>query len=348
VPRRRPHPPPPSIQPPAEWSGRPLWSVVIPARDRARLLAETLDSVLAQDLGELSMQIEVVDNSVRSDAVQRLVADRSGGRVALFRQPAPVGMVENWNVCLERARGTLVHLLHDDDLVLPGFYRALARAATLCPEAGAYFCRFYTIDDGGTRTDLSPLLQPRAGVLEDAVGVLGSRQQIQAPAIVVRRVVFERLGGFRPDLGYAPDWEMWVRIACRFPIWYEPEPLACYRMHGGADTTRAARLGQDAAGSRQAIAVFSEYLPPEHRRRLPRRAREGVARHGLFLASRFVSHRDLGAAARQLREAFVTSCSPAVFADLLRYIWAGVRGTFRRIVQGRPAALTRDGGGAPR
>jgi glycosyltransferase involved in cell wall biosynthesis len=316
---------------------------VIPARDRAELLAETLDSVLVQDQGEPMMRIEVVDNSVHDDAVQQRVAKRSGGRVALFRQPAPVGMVENWNACLARAHGTLIHLLHDDDLVLPGFYRALTRAAAACPEAGAYFCRFHTIDEHGARTDLAPLLQLHAGVLRDAVGLLGSRQQIQAPAIVVRRVVYEKLGGFRPDLAYSPDWEMWVRIACHFPVWYEPEPLACYRMHGGADTTRAARLGLDAAGSRQAIAVFSEYLPPEHRRRLPRRARENVGHHAAFLASRFISQRDLAAAARQLFQALRTSRSPRIVADLARYFIAGVRGNLRRVLHAAGVLLPTSG-----
>lgn len=306
---------------------------MIPARDRTELLGETLASVLTQDQGERLMQIEVIDNSERTRDVPRVVTERAGSRVAVFRQPVPVGMVENWNTCLARAGGALVHLLHDDDLVLPGFYRTIAQAAASCPEAGAYFCRFYTIDERDTQTDLSPLLQSRAGVLEDAVGLLGLRQQIQAPAIVVRRTAYERLGGFRPDLTYSPDWEMWVRVACHLPVWYEPEPLACYRLHGTADTARAARLGLDTAGSRRAISVFSEYLPPEHRRRLPRRARENVARHALFLASRFVSQRDLAAAVRQLLQAVRTSRSPRAAADLAHYVVVGVRGNLRRALR---------------
>jgi hypothetical protein len=255
-------------------------------------------------------------------------------------------MVENWNTCLARACGALVHLLHDDDLVLPGFYQTIAQAAASCPEAGAYFCRFHTIDERDTPTDLAPLLQSRAGVLEDAVGLLGLRQQIQAPAIVVRRTAYERLGGFRPDLTYSPDWEMWVRIACHFPIWYEPEPLACYRLHGAADSARAARSGLDTAGSRRAISVFSEYLPPEHRRRLPRRARENVARHALFLASRFVSQRDLAAAVRQLLQALRTSRSPRAAADLAHYVAVGVRSNLRRAL--RAARLHLSAGSADR
>jgi hypothetical protein len=313
---------------------------VIPARDRAELLGQTLDSVLVRT--EASESRRSRWPTTRCDRwVQRLVASAAIGspctvsrhRSAWSRTGTPA-----WS-----APGTLVHLLHDDDLVLPATGRSPRRAA--CRKQRV-LRRFHTVDEGGARTDLSPLLQLRAGVLQDAVGLLGSRQQIQAPAIAVRRVVYEQLGGFRPDLAYSPDWEMWVRIACHFPVWYEPEPLACYRMHGGADTTRAARLGGDAAGSRQAIAVFSEYLPPEHRRRLPRRARENVGRYAAFLASRFISQRDLAAAGRQLFQAMRTSRSPRIAADLARYFVAGVRGNLRRLLGA--AGVLRPTGGAAR
>ena len=41
------------------------------------------------------------------------------------------------------------------------------------------------------------------------------------PCIVVRRSVYEELGGFDDRLACAEDWEMWVRVAARFPVYYE-------------------------------------------------------------------------------------------------------------------------------
>jgi glycosyltransferase involved in cell wall biosynthesis len=303
---------------------------MIPTRNRTELLAETLASVLVQDQGERLMQITVVDNSDHACTVPPVVEASGGSRARVFRQPAPVGMAENWNTCLAHARGELVHLLHDDDLVLPGFYQSIARAAATNPDVGAFFCRFSYIDEHNVETGLAPLVQASAGVLRNAVDVLGRSQQVQASAIVVRRVVYERLGGFRPDLNFAPDWEMWVRIACTFPVWYEPERLACYRLHGAADTARVVRLGLDTAGSREAIKVFAEYLPAEYRRRVPRWARKDVARRAVLLASRFAAQRDLVAAARQLFQAVRTSRSPWIVVDLARHIAAGVRGSLRR------------------
>jgi hypothetical protein len=59
---------------------------MIPARDRTELLGKTLASVLTQDQGERLMQIEVIDNSERTRDVPRVVTERGGSRVAVFRQ----------------------------------------------------------------------------------------------------------------------------------------------------------------------------------------------------------------------------------------------------------------------
>ena len=45
-------------------------------------------------------------------------------------------------------------------------------------------------------------------------------------SIAVRREAYECLGGFDARLKCSEDWEMWVRIAARYPIWHEPAPLA--------------------------------------------------------------------------------------------------------------------------
>src|SRR5436190_18337377 len=124
---------------PAE-TGRPLWSVMVPAYNCARYLRETLASVLAQDPGPDQMQIEVVDDC--SDDDLKAVADEIGrGRVDYHRQPQNVGHVRNFNTCIERSRGHLVHILHGDDTVRAPFYRTMQQPFEDHLEIGAAFCR---------------------------------------------------------------------------------------------------------------------------------------------------------------------------------------------------------------
>ena len=66
-------------------------------------------------------------------------------------------------------------------------------------------------------------------------------ERVQCAAVEVRRSSYEQLGGFNPDLKHALDWEMWIRIASKFPFFYEPKILACWRSHSGATTSRQIR-----------------------------------------------------------------------------------------------------------
>src|SRR6266566_1236858 len=123
---KRPHPAS-SLKPPAIRvlpidDGRPLWSVMIPTYNpRADYLEETLRSVLEQDPGPEQMQIEVVDDA-SADCPEDVVQSIGSGRVAFIRQPTNCGAIANFNTCISRSRGELIHILHGDDFVLPGFY----------------------------------------------------------------------------------------------------------------------------------------------------------------------------------------------------------------------------------
>ncbi|HYC86146.1 MAG TPA: glycosyltransferase family 2 protein, partial [Chryseosolibacter sp.] len=126
---------------------RPQWSVMIPVYNCAKFLPETLNSVLAAGLPEGRMQIAVVDDcSVDSDV--RELVDRIGNdRIEYFRQKENVGSLRNFHTCLERSRGHLIHLLHGDDVVRPGFYEKVEALFDRFPAAGAAFCRYEYIDE---------------------------------------------------------------------------------------------------------------------------------------------------------------------------------------------------------
>ena len=60
----------------------------------------------------------------------QLVRDIAGDRVTVHREPKNNGLGRIWNRCIERARGEWVHILHQDDIVLPGFYKHLHHGIT--------------------------------------------------------------------------------------------------------------------------------------------------------------------------------------------------------------------------
>jgi glycosyltransferase involved in cell wall biosynthesis len=291
------------IPPVADGVARPLWSVMIPTYECAGYLRETLANVLAQDPGPDVMQIEVVDDHSTTDDPAAVVAELGRGRVAFYRQPQNVGVTRNFATCLQRSRGRLVHLLHGDDLVRPGFYRALQRGFEASETVGAAFCRHIFADARGHWQSVSPLEQPESGILVNALVRLASEQRIMTPSIAVRRSVYERLGGFDERLLCSEDWEMWVRVAAAYDVWYEPEPLAVYRMHRNSNTGRHLRSGEDMRYTRDAIAIFAAYLPPDTAGAITRAARETYASAALHTANAMCDERQTAAVVNQIREA---------------------------------------------
>jgi glycosyltransferase involved in cell wall biosynthesis len=300
----------------AEGEARPLWSVMIPTYNCATYLAEALVSVLAQDPGPERMQIEVVDDRSTLDDPRAVVETIGSKRVAFYQQAENVGHTRNFATCLARSRGELIHLLHGDDQVRPGFYRAMERAFSERPEIGAAFCRQIFMDGRGHWTALSRLEQVESGILVDGLVRLAEEQRIMTPSIVVRRSVYERLGGFDSRLVCSEDWEMWVRIAAHYPVWYETEPLAVYRMHDDSNTGRHVRSAEDIRYTREAIRIFSRHLPNDLAGRVTRRARRTYARAAVRTAARLCAKGDAAGAARQAMEALRLSRAPAVIAAL--------------------------------
>jgi len=270
---------------------------------RADYLEETLKSVLQQDPGPGQMQIEVVDDCSPDGAPVELVRRAAGDRVAVHQEPANNGLAGVWNRCIERARGEWVHILHQDDVVLPGFYDHLYRGISCNPHVGMAFCRFAIVDANGHWKELGPLESSTPGVLNNWLERVATGYHLECPAVVVKRATYERLGGFNAQLTFALDLEMWVRIAANAPIYYEPQILAGFRRHGGNESAVQERTGASMQDMAKAIKIWKGYLPEDCNARLEQQARRYWAGISLMLAQHFFSNDNVAACASQLRAA---------------------------------------------
>jgi GT2 family glycosyltransferase len=287
---------------------------MIPVYESAALLRETLRSVLRQDPGPGLMHIEVVDDHSVRDDPEAITREVGGGRVLFCRQPKNVGHARNFETCLERSRGHLVHLLHGDDAVRETFYDRMSRAFEAAPEIGAAFCRQIIVNDDGHWLHLMPMERAESGVLDGWLGRIATGQRLQTPAMVVRRSVYERLGGFDRRLSWTEDWEMWVRIATEYSVWYEVEPLALYRVHSRSSTSRQTTTAETIRDVRRAIAVMREYLPADQVEMLTREATRSCAQAAVRRGRRFLARGLVPAARAHAREAVRTHASPAIIA----------------------------------
>jgi GT2 family glycosyltransferase len=310
---------------PAGDSG-PLWSVMIPTFNSGSLLESTLNSVLMQDPGPDIMQIEVVDDHSTRDDPEPLVRRLGGGRIGFFRQPVNVGHARNFETCRRRARGRLLHVLHSDDRLRAGFYETMEAGFASRPEIGAAFCRQAYTDMDGKEVGLSPRLRDGPGVLDDALGTLVSRPAVQASAMVVRCDILEELGGFDSRFRVCgEDWELWIRIANRYPVWFVPHVLAEYRSNPLSLTAGSLRSGAYFADLRLALATAARHFPAERASALERDARTYFARVALFAARQSWDGDAPRTALAQVGEALRFRPSPRAIPQLAASMLAAAR-----------------------
>jgi glycosyltransferase involved in cell wall biosynthesis len=274
---------------------------MLPTYEPDGLLVQALESVLAEAPAAGDMQIAVVDDGSRPGRVAELVAraDRHG-RVEVYEHRDRLGLCGNWNRAIALARGELVHLLHQDDYVLPGFYERMDLGFRRSPEIGMAFCRTRLVDAENRLLRMVSRQQWMPGLLAGWLPRIAERQRIQTPSVVVARRTYETLGGYRPDLQLALDWEMWVRIAAAGPVWYEPRPLASYRRHAANETARLMASGAAWPDMARAIEINARTLPDDIRDRILAASVRWYAASAMRTAERQIRAGAFGCAATTL------------------------------------------------
>ncbi|MEH2212562.1 tetratricopeptide repeat protein [Nostoc sp.] len=242
---------------------RPFWSVVIPAYQRPDYLLESLVSVLAQWSGIEEMEILVIDDA-STPPLYQLVNAIGRGIVRYYRNPQNLRQQGTWNAGVTNSRGLWIHLLHDDDYVLPGFYTSLKQSLEGCPDSvGAAFTGYENINETREITFRQQLYGAYKGIVSDLLLYIGVANSLNPPAVVIRRTTYERLGGYHPELTSTLDWELYKRIATFYDWWYEPEILVHYRVHSQSMRTELSLSGDRVASIRRSIEISESYLPAD-------------------------------------------------------------------------------------
>ncbi len=247
-------------------SKRPFWSVVLPIysnNQRSNYLLECLVSVLRQWTGEEEMEIIVVDDA-SPIPLKDLIDEIGGGIIKYYRNSQNRGAYKNFNTAVTASRGQWIHLLHDDDYVLPGFYDRLRESLEKsAPSIGAAFTGYENVNEQGKVIFTQQLYKQQQGIAKGFVEKIGIANPLNMPAVVVRRSTYEHLGGYLPELNYTGDWEFYKRVTAFYDWWYQPEILARYRQHSQNITTDSTLSGSNGTDIRKAIEVSEKYLLDE-------------------------------------------------------------------------------------
>lgn len=203
----------------------PQISVVIPAYNAARWIAETVESVLAQTFRDF--EIIVVDDG-STDATSAVVAKYE--RVRCIHQ-ANGGLSSARNAGIRAATGDYIAFIDADDLWQHD--KLEAQIARLKQTGLAWVYSDAYAFDSETRSNLFVFSQLRQQYEGEILQSLLLEDFIPMPTPILKREVFDKVGLFAEDarLHSAEDWDMWLRVAAQYPVALVKRLLAMYRVH---------------------------------------------------------------------------------------------------------------------
>lgn len=211
-----------------ERAARPRITVGMPTWNRADMIKEAIDAVLAQDYDNLDFLI-VDDGS--TDTTEQVVKAYRDSRIRYVKKEHS-GLCATRNRVLAEATGEYV-LWHDsDDALLPGVVSDYADMVTNWPEAVVVYGDLIQMDKEG---NLGHIFRYAShGGDRHLLSLLFIQNALPMPGALVKTSVMRELGGFDEDLSASEDYDMWIRIAAvRGMFLHLGRPVCKYRWHGG-------------------------------------------------------------------------------------------------------------------
>ena len=241
-------------------------SVVIPTYNRAGLIGQAIDSVLAQAYPQV--EIIVADDGSTDDTATAVAA--YGDRVrylALSHRGLPAA---TRNAGIRAAHGEFLAFLDSDDLFLPDKLAVQSAALEAQPAAALVYSNgvyFRTTPDAPVGRVLDGLPTPSGRVF----GALLTGNFLAPPVVLMRRAALDSVGLFdeSPEFFAVEDFDLWLRLAAHAPFIYAPGAVAAIRRHGSSISRDTARLRRGvlnvlAACDRRLAQTMRQYPAARH------------------------------------------------------------------------------------
>jgi glycosyltransferase involved in cell wall biosynthesis len=237
-------------------------TVVVPARDRAQLLGQTLAALTAQSPAP---RIVVVDDGSQDDTAA--VASRHGAHV-LRNRSDPWGPARARNEGLQLVATELVSFVDSDDLMVPGGLALLAQALQAAPAAPFAYGRALAMRREAAGWAPHGVIAATERERHGGLGALYARNWIPSSGVLIRTECVRAIGGYDTTMTFSEDHDLWLRLADAGPPAAVDEVVVIYRLHGDNRSDKARR--------KESNARITSRMEGDRRLRGWRAAREGV------------------------------------------------------------------------
>ncbi len=243
---------------------RPTISICIPAYNAASWITATIESVLAQTRQDFEL---LILDDCSTDGTLDIARRFDDPRIRLSAHDRNLGAEAAWNRLLSAAQGEFIKLLCSDDLIYPDCLERQAAMLEAADHSGiGLVCGPRDVIDDRGRVMLRGRGLRREGRLDGRETIRRMVQQgrnlLGEPlAVLFRRTLAERVGGFDATEPYCIDVDMWCRLLAVSDLAVVAETVGAFRVSRSSWSVRLA--GLQAAQDRAFFARVRKTLVPE-------------------------------------------------------------------------------------
>jgi glycosyltransferase involved in cell wall biosynthesis len=190
----------------------PKVSVIIPTYNRLFMLKEAVDSVLAQ--GFEDMELIVVDDGSTDGTAEEM--KEYGGRVRLLQHAGTKGVSAARNKGVLYARGKYIAFLDSDDLWVKGKVKIQVAFLDDNPHYPICYTDEIWIRKGKRVNPMLKHTKYSGWIFEKCLPLC----TISPSSVMMRKTLFSKVGLFDEALPVCEDYDFWLRVSARFPIFF--------------------------------------------------------------------------------------------------------------------------------
>jgi glycosyltransferase involved in cell wall biosynthesis len=202
-----------------------MFSIIIPLHNKANYVKKSIISVLEQTYENFEL---IIINDGSTDNSLSVIQQFTDPRIEIIsQQNQGVSAARNYGVKI--AKYNNIAFLDADDWWAPNFLQEMANALKDFPEAGIYGCKYYWVKNGVLKTSINQMNDDFRGYIDYFETYMHAWwMPLTSISVVIKKKIFEEMEGFKENLKFGEDFELWIRIILRYKLAYVNKPIAYY------------------------------------------------------------------------------------------------------------------------